>query len=79
MSRASEEVLAQLHGMIGEELIGALQSDCPRERMAAVDRALKFLKDNNITASIQAAPDLERIRDSLPTAEDLERLMKMTP
>jgi len=47
--------------------------------MAAVDRALRFLKDNNITASLQAAPDLGRIRDSLPTAEELERLMKMTP
>lgn len=79
MSRASEELLSQLHGLIGEELVAMLKSNEPRERLAGVDRALKFLKDNGITASVGASVPLETIANSLPTAEELERLMMMSP
>ena len=40
---------------------------------------MKFLKDNNITASIDASPNLGHIKTLLPEAEELERLMTMTP
>lgn len=79
MSRASEDLLAQLHGLIGSELLAMLRSDDPRERLAAVDRSLRFLKDNGITSTVAASPDLDRIKREIPTAEDLERLMRMTP
>ena len=79
MSRASEDLLAQLHGMVGYELMQQLRSDDPRERLAAVDRALKFLKDNNITSTVEASVPLQDIRAAMPTAEELEKLMSLTP
>jgi NADPH:quinone reductase-like Zn-dependent oxidoreductase len=56
-----------------------LRSDDPRERLAAVDRALKFLKDNNITSTVEASVPLQDIRAAMPTAEELEKLMSLTP
>jgi len=79
MSRASEDLLAQLHGLVGYELMQQLRSDDPRERLAAVDRALKFLKDNNITSTVEASVPLQDIRAAMPTAEELEKLMSLTP
>ena len=61
------------------ELRAMLQSDDPRERLQAVDRAMKFLKDNAITATMDASTPLEEVKKALPTAEELERLMTMTP
>jgi hypothetical protein len=44
-----------------------------------VQLALKFLKDNNITAQIEASEPLANIASSLPSAAELEKLMSMTP
>lgn len=79
MSRASEELLAQIHGLVGEEIKAMLRSDDPKERIAGIDRAMRFLKDNAITASLGAATPLNDIKNALPTPEELERLMMMTP
>lgn len=79
MSRASEDFLAQIHGLVGESIKEMLQSDDPRERIAGVDRAMRFLKDNNITTTIEASVPIQDIRDAMPTPEELERLMTMTP
>lgn len=79
MSRASEALLAQIHGLVGQEIVSLLHSDDPRERIAAIDRAMKFLKDNNITATVEASVPLQQIQDALPSPEELERLMMMTP
>lgn len=79
MSRASEDLLAQLHGLVGFELIEQLQSEDPKTRIAAVDRAMRFLKDNNITSSVEASVPLQTIQANLPTADELEKLMTMTP
>jgi Fe2+ or Zn2+ uptake regulation protein len=65
--------------MVGYELMQQLRSDDPRERLAAVDRALKFLKDNNITSTVEASVPLQDIRAAMPTAEELEKLMSLTP
>ena len=40
---------------------------------------MKFLKDNSITSTIEASVPLQDIQASMPTAEELERLMTMTP
>lgn len=79
MSRASEDLLAQLHGLVGFELIEQLQSEDPKTRIAAVDRAMRFLKDNNITSTVEASVPLQTIQANLPTADELEKLMTMTP
>ena len=79
MSRSTEDLLAQLHGMVGRELLDQLDAEDPRERLAAVDRAMKFLRDNNITSTVEASVPLQDIRASMPTADELEKLMHLTP
>ena len=71
--------MAQIHGLVGESIREMLQSDDPRERIAGVDRAMRFLKDNNITTTIEASVPIQDIRAAMPTPEELERLMTMTP
>ena len=79
MSRASEELLAQIHGLVADEIKEMLRSDDPKERIAGLDRAMKFLKDNAITATLGSATPINEIKNALPTPEELERLMLMTP
>ena len=79
MSRASEDFLAQIHGLVGASIKEMLQSDDPRERLAGIQAGMRFLKDNNITATVEASVPLQEIHQALPTAEELEKLMMMTP
>lgn len=79
MGRASEDLLATLHGLVGTRIKDMLNSDDPREMREGINLALKFLKDNNITATLDASTPLEDIRAALPSAAELERLMTMTP
>ena len=72
MSRCSEDILAQIHGLVGHELIEQLQSEDPRTRINAVDRAMKFLKDNMITATVESSEPLAQITSALPSADELE-------
>lgn len=41
--------------------------------------ALRFLKDNGITAAKSASPAMQNVAQKLPDRADLERLMGMTP
>ena len=43
------------------------------------EKVLKFLKDNNITAQLEASAPMANIVSSLPSAAELEKLMTMTP
>lgn len=79
MTRASEDFLGSIHALVGEEIRDMLQDVDPRQRREGVQLALKFLKDNNITAQIEASEPLANIASSLPTAAELEKLMTMTP
>ena len=79
MSRSSEDLLAQLHGLVGRELLDQLNADEPQARLAAVDRAMRFLRDNNITSTLAAPTPLADIQKAIPTADELEKLMTMTP
>jgi hypothetical protein len=79
MARASEDFLGSIHALVGEEIRDMLQDMDPRQRREGVQLALKFLKDNNITAQIEASEPLANIASSLPSAAELEKLMSMTP
>ena len=79
MPRASEDFLGSIHALVGEEIRDMLQDVDPRQRREGVQLALKFLKDNNFTAQIEASEPLANIASSLPSAAELERLMTMTP
>jgi hypothetical protein len=79
VSRASEDLLAALHGLVGENIKQLLLSDDPRDIRDGISLGLKFLKDNNITATLDASTPLADIQAALPSAEELERLMTLTP
>lgn len=79
MSRASEDLLASLHGLVGDRIKDMLQSDDPREVRDGINLGIKFLKDNNITATLDASTPLADIQAALPSPEELERLMSLTP
>ena len=79
MTRASEDFLGSIHALVGQEIRDMLQDVDPRQRREGVQLALKFLKDNNITAQIEASEPLSNIASSLPSAAELEKLMSMTP
>jgi hypothetical protein len=80
--RASEDFLAQLHQEVARRLHEMIGSEDPREAQAALSQAIKFLKDNAITATVENK-DLETLsestREKLPTMEELERMMQLTP
>lgn len=79
MSRASEEYLAQLHGLVAMQIMEMMQSENPRDVKEGVALGLKFLKDNNITATVEASAPMTDIKSMLPSADELEKLMSMTP
>ena len=44
-----------------------------------IDAGLKFLKDNSITATVDNSAPIAQIKDLLPTKDELEALMHMSP
>jgi hypothetical protein len=79
MSRASEDFLSSLHGLVGEQIKQLLLSEDPRDIKMGIDAGLKFLKDNSITATVDNSAPIAQIKDLLPTKDELEALMTMTP
>ena len=79
MSRASEEYLGQLHGLVAMQIMELMQSENPRDVKDGIAMGLKFLKDNNITATLDASAPMNDIKQMLPSADELEKLMSMTP
>jgi len=79
MSRSSEDFLSSLHGLVGEQIKMLLLSDDPKEVKAGIDAGLKFLKDNNITGTVENSTPIAQIKDLLPTKDELESLMMLTP
>lgn len=79
MARASEDLLAQIHGMVGREILNQLTHEDPVIRASALSQAMRFLKDNNITSTVEASVPLQQIRAAMPTADELEKLMQLTP
>ena len=79
MSRASEELLGELHGLVAHRIKDLMLSEDPRESAKGIEFALKMLRDNSITASIDVSTPLSDIQNLMPKAEELEKLMTMTP
>ena len=79
MSRCSEDQLAHLHGLVGEQIAELMQSDNPRDRKDAIMMGHQVPKRQQHPASIDAAPALADISTKLPSASELEKLMTMTP
>ena len=61
------------------QIMEMMQSENPRDVKEGVALGLKFLKDNNITATVEASAPMADIKSMLPSAEELEKLMSMTP
>ena len=76
MPRALEDFLGAIHALVGEEIRDMLTDVDPRRR-EGVQLALKFLKDNNITAQLEASAPMTRGQQR--SAAELEKLMTMTP
>jgi hypothetical protein len=79
MSRATEDFLATIHGLVAEQIRELLQSPDPRDVKEGIALGMKFLKDNQITATVDTSPDLSQLNEILPTADELEKLMAVTP
>lgn len=63
MAKASEQSLGELHGAIAEELKRRISE---KEASAAdIGAAIKFLKDNHITASIEDNAGLQDLKKKL--------------
>jgi len=68
--RATEELLDALHGAIAEDLVTKIRSgDASPAELAA---AIRFLKDNNITAVPDLNPGLKALAEDLPSFIDSE-------
>ena len=78
MTRASEDFLGSIHALVSQEIRDMLTDVDPRQRREGVQLALKFLKDNNITATVDNSAPIAQIKDLLPTKDELEALMHMT-
>ena len=83
MSRATEDLLASLHNEAANGILELLQDENPNVRAQGLGLAIRFLKDNGITAQLEASDGLKEIqaqmRASIPTREELESLMQLTP
>lgn len=68
--RASEELLSELHNVVASDLVNKVRSGeaSPAELAAAI----RFLKDNNITAIPDVNPGLRALAEELPDFIDDE-------
>jgi len=72
MSKATEAALAALHGAVANELTRRIKDS--EATAADLGAAIKFLKDNHITASIEDNQALSELKQKLG-----ERLAKREP
>ena len=63
MGRATEELLAELHKVVATGLIAKLSSD--EASAADMNAAIKFLKDNDITAEPEVGDSSSILSDDL--------------
>jgi hypothetical protein len=76
---ASESKLSAMHNTIAENINTLIEDQDPRIKLQALKLGIQFLKDNRITATSEAEPRLNDIVSKIPTAEELEKLMSLTP
>lgn len=91
MSKATETELEALHAVVAAVLKAQLQAtstiigeDGEEVEMslvtpAIIAQAIKFLKDNNITATLEQGSDMESVRDMLAGKQKKGRLQLVDP
>jgi hypothetical protein len=68
--------------MVADGIRQLVQSDDPAEHERGLTMAMRFLRDNSITATPRndgIASLRETIKSKLPTAEELDKLMRLSP
>jgi hypothetical protein len=68
--------------MVADGIKALVNSDDPGEHERGLSMAMRFLKDNGISATPRndgIASLKETIKAKLPTAEELDRLMRLSP
>lgn len=79
---AREEALGDLHTQVADTLKDLIASPDERVKVSAIQAAIRFLKDNQISAerNDEGLNALHQgLRDLAPTREELERLMRVSP
>ena len=67
--KADSDLMNELHQMIAQDLIKRLKAkDCTIQEVAA---AIKFLKDNDVTADPEFNPPLRQVENELPPVGEL--------
>lgn len=67
--KATEDTLGSLHALVAQELIAGLKSEELDVRLKAINLAIKFLKDNNISCDM-ASIDGESLIDRFQQIAD---------
>ena len=78
MSRATEDTLGALHGLIADtyaEQIKALVAAGEPVPPALLTSAAKFLKDNGVDAPASTSKKLDRLAQTLPSMDDLDNVV----
>jgi hypothetical protein len=78
---ADDETMGDLHGVAAHELKRLMTYGNVRTKLAAISLTVKFLKDNHILTTVKKGgknPGSKAL-DALPSVEELERLMRLTP
>jgi ABC-type Zn uptake system ZnuABC Zn-binding protein ZnuA len=72
MSKATEDQLNLLHGIVTQKLIDEISDEeCSPAMMA---QAIKMLKDNDVTASIHQDEGMHTLSDALKAKRDKRKL-----
>lgn len=77
-SRATEEALGALHGLLAEtltaQLVAARESGEPIPP-ALLGQVIKFLKDNGVDAPAATSAKLDRLANALPDIDELDNVV----
>lgn len=69
MSKATEELLDQLHGLVAKDLIDKIKSgEATAQDLGA---AIRFLKENNVQADPSENKNLGELYETVTSVEDL--------
>ncbi|WP_425486139.1 hypothetical protein [Achromobacter deleyi] len=77
ISKATVEALSELHGVVARELTRRINAD--EASAADIGAAIKFLKDNNITASVEDNDQMRSLKDKLAEREAKRGKLKLVP
>lgn len=67
--KANEDLMNEMHQMVAQAIAKGLQSDEPDIQM--INAAMKFLKDNNVTADIEYSAPLQQLEQGVSITAEL--------